>query len=665
MFYRMWFLILFLLSTLYANASTDTAKNWLVQAVNQEVVDENSGNLALAGQVSKEALATIRLLGNISELNEKFVLAPFEDALEENTTGYLLDKIVAFSIYGKDTTGLTTRLLALQNKDGGFGHSKGYQSTALDTALALEALSYSASEQQKVANAITYLLSKQLSNGSWTELVDDKTNYTTAVATRALWLHRKSYDVQNYMENAKNYLAAQKSTNGSYTETYLTELILKSVAPLYYNKAELQNTIDYLKSTQQPSGSWEEDMYTTALVLQGLFAADKEVPNPDLATLSGKVVDGDSGIALSGITIELESVTTTATGSDGRFDLSGLQNSTYTLHILSANHAPLHTSVRMTGEDIDLGVLRLNKNANATISTLKGVIKDVSTGMPLSGVTVSAGNKEAMTDSSGNYIIDSIEAGTYSLTCYKAGYIRQQQTVSIPSNTILYFNTALQIIDFTVEATIQGTVVDKNTALPMGGVLIEINGAATQQLTTSNDGRFVFSKIGVGSYDVKISKEGYGAQVASIQIDQSRVVDFGIVTLGAADPSDTTVTLKGVVSEAQTKLPIEGALVSVGTLKAYTDSNGYYEIAELDAGTLAIEVSKDKYSTATAQANAMAGSILTFSPSLQQADANISIYGTIFDTNSSIPLEYVKVEYFGESNGTVYTDENGYYYPTN
>jgi len=74
-------------------------------------------------------------------------------------------------------------LLTKQNPDGGFGPSTGSGSTVYETALALDALiasnSVGADKAQDIQNAINYLTSTQLPDGSWNE-----DPYSTALALR-------------------------------------------------------------------------------------------------------------------------------------------------------------------------------------------------------------------------------------------------------------------------------------------------------------------------------------------------------------------------------------------------------------------------------------------------------------------------------------------------
>ncbi len=658
------FLFVILSSSSYAN-EVDNAKNWLSSEVNAGALIEehnvSSNAIALSFQSAKETASAFSLLDDIVMLDRQMILNPFVETKDENTTEYISSYVTTYGLVGETTSNKVATLLSLQNEDGGFGHSKGYESNVLDTTVALEALFIGSTHDSQIQKAIDYLLAKQAPDGSWQDNKGDKL-YTSALALRALWLHRKSYTVQTQIDLAKSYLLTQKNADGSYAdETYLSALVLRSLAPLEYDKTNLQATIDYLKGLQQPTGSWEEDVYTTALVLQALSLADKEVPNPDLAKLSGLVVDGDTGVALSDITISFTDEANVTTKNDGLFSFSGLRNGTYTLDVLSDNYAPLHTTLKMVGEDVDLGILRLSRDINATISILKGMIKDRKTTVQLSGVKVMLDNREVQTDGNGSYIFDSVEAGNHTVVVSKAGYIRKQQTISIPANTIMHYNVLLDSIDFTTEAKIQGRVIDGNTSMPLSNVIIALSGAKDSTFQTNTNGTFNFSKLGAGDYKIVISKAGYRTVSAAFTVTHTGVIDYGDVVLEALSPADTGVIVRGVVTDAVSNTPIAGVNIKVGTKQATTDNNGSYEIRDIPAGILHIEAIKYGYGTKVADVNASEGAILIFSPSLSSNDTNLSIFGTVLDSNGSEPLAYVKVEYMGDTNITVFTDDKGYY----
>lgn len=652
------FFYLLFASTLNAFDGTET-ENWLVSEINTNMLMENQTDIALTVQAARESVLALQQRGTLSRLDESMILAVF-DSVDENSTELLASKIIVYKAFNKELNTLLDKLKNLQNNDGGFGHSKSYQSTVLDTALALKALSLFAENAPVISSAVSYLSSHQLSNGSWSDFMTTDPSYLTTLAMRALWMQRKSFDIQASLELAKLFLASQPLED----ETFLNALVLRSIAPLYYSSNDLTDRLNAVRQSQKTDGSWEEGIYTTALALQALDIADKEVPNPDLATLSGIVVDGDSGIALSNISVELESISTLATGGDGRFAFSGLQNASYTLHITSSNYAPLHTTVRMVGDNIDLGTLRLNKNADATISTLTGIIKDAKSGELLSGVKVTVGDKEVITDSSGSYTIDSIEAGSYTLVLQKAGYIQENKNITIPSNTILRYDASLRSFDFTVIASILGTIVDSDTLTPLIDVDVNlILNTSTQAYQTTQDGNFEFKDLKQGEYRLEIQKTEYHSVYTSFTIETTQNINYGIIKLNKIDENASAyATVQGAVTDIYTKEPIINALVDVSGITTLTLADGSYTLKNVSVGEVVLQVSKEGYTSATGTTTLTNGSTLIFSPSLKPIDeGNLKLFGTLLDADTSEPLSDVNVTVTGATEASVYTSTYGYY----
>jgi hypothetical protein len=74
--------------------------------------------------------------------------------------------------------------------------------------------------------------------------------------------------------------------------------------------------------------------------------------------------------------------------------------------------------------------------------SISGRVIDINNGNPIPGVTVSADTKgSAVTDSSGNYMINGLAAGTYRLTPYKIGYVflPGNRTISVPPDATQHF----------------------------------------------------------------------------------------------------------------------------------------------------------------------------------------------------------------------------------
>ncbi len=80
------------------------------------------------------------------------------------------------------------------------------------------------------------------------------------------------------------------------------------------------------------------------------------------------------------------------------------------------------------------------RNASASVS---GVVKDIETGAPLSGVTISDGTHSATTSGTGAYALSGTAAGTATLTAKGNGYLQTSQLATVSSNTTTTVNWAL------------------------------------------------------------------------------------------------------------------------------------------------------------------------------------------------------------------------------
>lgn len=74
--------------------------------------------------------------------------------------------------------------------------------------------------------------------------------------------------------------------------------------------------------------------------------------------------------------------------------------------------------------------------------TVSGVVKDVATGTPLAGVTVSDGTSSTQTDASGQYALTR-PAGSYTLTASATGYENSSRICSVVSGTTTTLNLSL------------------------------------------------------------------------------------------------------------------------------------------------------------------------------------------------------------------------------
>ncbi len=64
-------------------------------------------------------------------------------------------------------------------------------------------------------------------------------------------------------------------------------------------------------------------------------------------------------------------------------------------------------------------------------ATVGGIVKDATTGLPLSGVTVKSGNISETTDSEGKYVLYKVPIANTSISASKSGYVTNTQTLSL------------------------------------------------------------------------------------------------------------------------------------------------------------------------------------------------------------------------------------------
>ena len=153
--------------------------------------------------------------------------------------------------------------------------------------------------------------------------------------------------------------------------------------------------------------------------------------------------------------------------------------------------------------------------------TISGKVINISNSGAVSGATVSTSGSSTTSDSSGNYVLSSLAAGTYIVTVAKTGWLPQSQTATVSpgANTTLNFSISTAgIISGTVK-TSSGTGVSGASVTFNGGLL-----PTTLTVITNSTGAYSSSWIPIGNYTVAVSQSGHTAQT------KSAVVNTGATT---------------------------------------------------------------------------------------------------------------------------------------
>lgn len=182
-----------------------------------------------------------------------------------------------------------------------------------------------------------------------------------------------------------------------------------------------------------------------------------------------------------------------------------------------------------------------------------------------------------------------------------------------------------------------GSVVDDATNQSLADATIQIVENAALSTSSSAAGTFSLTGIPAGSYTLRVSKVGYDAKQAALQVVAGQSINLGAVRLKA---SSFTATVSGVIKDNFGSF-VADALVSVGANNGITNAQGQYQIAGISPSNATITASKVGYQNATATVAFEAGKAYIFSPTLYYngyTPAAPSLKGKVIDatTNAAI-----------------------------
>jgi len=564
--------------------------NWLTAQVQSDgSLHSESASIATVFQARQEALLALSSLATAPASLVSSVAADADANVE-----YTARRIIAAGAQAQPTD--LTSLIAMQNADGGWGLDADFQSDPLDSAFALIALASANNAQPAVVSSgLSYLSQAGSASGGW-GVNGQGSVYVTSYVILAANAYATQYPVASITSSATTWLLSQRApATQTFAQTLDNALALHALATQTAQSAVLQPIVTALNSRQLSDGSWADDPYITALALRGLWFASQPPSQPTTGDVQGKVIDQSTGQSIAGATVQLAETPALggSTGSDGSFSLSGVSPGTYTLRVSQLGYKVSSTSIQIVaGQVLNVGTIQLVP-APLT-ANLSGVIKS-SSGTPLQKAIISVGTSTAFTDINGAYQITGLSPGNATITASLSGYQTVTATVSFVAGNSYLFSPTLYANGQTVPGTsLQGIVIDGASSKPISGATVTLNGA---NQTTDINGKFVFTNATAGSFAITISATNYQTVTATGTL-VAGVNDVGKIALTLAPQ---TSTLSGTVTDADTKAPVSGAVVSISgqSLTSTSDVNGKYSIPGIAGAQLTIVASSNGYLTQT------------------------------------------------------------------
>ncbi|MGR9053791.1 MAG: carboxypeptidase regulatory-like domain-containing protein, partial [Gammaproteobacteria bacterium] len=565
-------------------------------------------SIATSYQNTSEALTTLIDL-NGSEQQTWFPGLQFlqqEFDAFQNTEN-LSRLIIAKAEQGQINTVLIGQLQSYQNSDGGFGEFPGYGSTALDTAFALKAFELTGrSTTQTALQALSYLLNVQNGNGGWSVSSNASQSYVTALCLEALSPYALSYqDVPAAVSQGETFLFSQQAVDGLWLEDFQSAVVLHALMASGTDKSGLEQSVNTLSARQSSDGSWQNDVYTTALVLRALYryqAGSGGVVTTGSGSAIGTVVLSGSGEPIVGATVALASQPglSVLSDADGNFRLTGLPAGSLTLSVTKAGYLGASSIVPVfSGQQSNAGNIALAVDAQTGL--VRAGITDGLDQSVLAGVSVALSGPQVYqgsTDANGTLEFAAVLPGSYALSLDKTGYQSLTGQVTVVAGGIVNIKQSLlrtgAYLD-TNPGDVFGRIVDGLTGVPLAGAQFTLNTGATA--IADNQGQFTFAALPRGAYEGQLAAEGYQGQTLSFDFAPGVVGSLGdlrLYPLGQVTAA-TSLTLLGQVVDGVGGQAIPGATVQFATQTVAADSQGNFVLSDITQLTFNLNIAADGY----------------------------------------------------------------------
>lgn len=590
---------------LTAHADTNSGVTWLIQQ-SQEIGSYSSEtDIATPIQATAEAWRTLSELGHSPATQPSMSDAlAFLKAEPSPSTEYLARQLIVRTLTNEPVAEISTELTKRIQEDGGLSDLPDHQRTLIDTAFALEAIAlanFANTSVEQLYYSIDFILKSPIFD-RYGKIDDDVMSmYIAAITVRSLWHYRNhvrhipNLDIPALSEKLQSYLLEELAA-GTH-ETFEIALALIAIIPRLPNLDSVSSYLETLKASQLPNGSWDNDVYTTALVLRILHTANQPITNPDLGKIVGTVIDNKTNSPIPAVTITLsgKQSATEITDDIGQFEFTGLFPGDYTVEISDESGTKITSEVTLVaGEVIDLQKLNLLQTTNATI--IQGNVTNKVTQQTLENIAITVigtgFNKTLLTDNQGAYFIADIPAGDITLEINQAGYSPVSASVTVKKGS----NAVVPLELSPTSTVIKGIITDAQTGEALEQANILVDGNVVFQ--TDEKGQYRVEGVS-GTFFITVEKEGYTPYQTEIVIETNTNVDFSpkLYPEGVEVPNGSNAAIRGTVIDENTQNVLADVGVSCNGNTVYTNGLGQFTCVDLSAGEVQLEFSFRGYQT--------------------------------------------------------------------
>ncbi len=663
-------LLVFSLSLTLAHASMAT--NWLSMQAKADGSYQTSNDIGTAFQSTSETLRTFQALGETAQAGIPAGLQ-FLDGDEYQGIEYLTRKIIVHTELGGEAASLVSNLIARVNSDGGFGELADYNTTVLDSALALQALATAGEGgSETVAYLVGYIQDQQAFDGSWTDGDNQPFVYITALASSALQSVRYIYQIDTTIDQANAYLLSQNNGSGAVGETFETALTVLALATDIADKSLYQGMVDFLEAEQSVDGSWNQDVYTTALAARALDVAQHASPPSHIyGAIAGQIRDAQNGEDLEGALVTVAGTLNrmAITDSGGFYAITDVAPENVTLSVSLNGYLTVNSSATVVADQTLTFSPSLSKDPTPVPITLSGTVVSAEDFSPLANANIQivGSAHSAESDQSGLFHLANVPSGTHTVEVALTGYATTSYVISASSGGALDIGTIQLVPDAPVATTgsAVGSVISAQSGAPLSGVQISLSGADNQSAVTDADGQFIISGVTPGNITISAAYPGYQSVTGSGVVEAGGSLNFSTAMVVGSVQDPDPISVVGAVVNAENLTPLSGVSVQVlnTAFSVTSDASGLFGLDGIPAGSISVALSHSDYLTVTYSISAPAGGEMNLGTVKLVPAAPIAttgaIVGVITDAQSGAALSGVQVSLSGADDAVAYTNADG------
>ncbi len=663
-------------------SSATPATDWLTLQQNADGSIADFEDVANSGQSTNEALLALSLADTLDRIDSQAAVASFSDQTFsiENVIRKSLSELLLNGEGARDDS----QILEYQNPaDGGFKFLMGYSSDILSTSLALNAIE--ANSSQSAQGAILYLLNQQANNGGWAlSEINSVSVEVTSYALQALWRFRKIFNLDSSIAEARTFLLSQASgANSLWASTEESALALRALLITSIDRDEFGARVNSLRSSLSSNGSFNGDVYLTALISQVLSLAEQ--PAEDSTLVSGRVVDAETRLPLTAASVTLGrdgANLSLALSDEGEFQSENLEAGRYELQIQLPGYDSILSELQLSqSQKLDLGDLLLRQSVEEpTVTFVIGTIRETDTGNPLAGVVVeeTVSSVATTTNQSGEYQLVLPSEGAIELTATLNGFTDVSGSATVNFGETLVFSPTLANIA-SQYANVFGIITDSETGNAVVGAEIAIQSDTQSKLAITDAlGEYRLEDIQSGDVSLTVRATGYQPITGQAAIAAKSSINFSpsIVPEGAQPGDIATNTVRGRVIDQQSGEALQGVSVTTyvenqGSVSSSTDLNGDFAVTGIQPGNSFTQISFSGYQTQSFRTDAgLPNTELSLETiELLRVDpvGAYKLNGRVVDSVSNAALEGVSITVYDQEMmqadiiASTTSDANGFY----